>query len=1117
MDEALAALRGYGEGSDGNGDDERRGREHEDRGSGDDGYYDMDIDQLAEREFGVGSIGGMVETPLSESDPNTPLKSTPLMERAGTPVMSNNSKNGTHGSRPRSSTKGTSTIAFMDDGDDDDGDENIRMPVETPMQLRFKARGDSGTPATGMKSANKSTAMTMTMDTDDDVPPSIPQYLNQGTFRRYHDALRSLVLTKRSIQERQKLEQAANDTGELVAGTRLGPGGSSSFNTMAMPLSTGGGLEDQSKKAEIEFCKTLCNIAYTADRPAGNVPLTVASRGSAATSQADDEGHLWNLLAVLAKPKESLVIWHDDSSSMTQFASSRDLFLRGLTGKINLTPKEIVEALKPPVSTSMSMNSPIPPSSSNHLPPPAGLQRKFRLVEWIRSCLEHEKKTAGISTSSAFSGENLSLNMKNHPDSSEPTLLSEMDELALKRLVESCLMHILQGNIKEAQNLIRSNGQPWRAAAWGGGAPDGYDSTANDTTRTVERKAVGNPERFLWKRQVWKTGRSILQNHMQENAMSQSSQGKALTAEEEAAIYSILACDVESALQNPCLRSSWTKSLCVLLSCLCDRIEDSTLHNFNKQRRLKLRPATFPGSQYEREEIEQIHATADLAKMSDSELLLKLESSVYHQNQLGDTEVSCKSLILAFIAGQSAILDTCSKQSDRLLSGLDTCGNDWVGLRLLTHLLVFLSSLDAFGAPFLSRLVNYKNEVLFRYVQYMVTRPDLSHFCALYVHMLPPQKIFEFYPSILVRVLNNGERNLILQQIEEYMPQLMTPILNEVVRMALCTETYGDSDDPAEVDRIKSDSLQWLLRHDEHLGDALICANMLIRDFLNDKEHDKMDVAMAFLQTLPDFIGDQAGEIQPRYLEQEGMENKKEKYFSNVNNARQEYKSYERYLESYSIFCEWKETEQDTPVKLESSNQQNEIDPTRLSEEDQQIALQHIGRDWLKSKKEACRKVVDAAESAREALYDVLTIEGGWLYVEDTNDDDGDVYAVEGIGRNRVVDHEEVSRRQEMNEIRSQHLVSAVSFYLQVCEDTAAWLCRSLDDSNVHDVGMTREAVLADMDREASPSYWYDRALDIVTVVASDNYKISNAFDQDALQRFLAKVAEAQVSKLMSI
>jgi hypothetical protein len=268
-----------------------------------------------------------------------------------------------------------------------------------------------------------------------------------------------------------------------------------------------------------------------------------------------------------------------------------------------------------------------------------------------------------------------------------------------------------------------------------------------------------------------------------------------------------------------------------------------------------------------------------------------------------------------------------------------------------------------------------------------------------------------------------------------------------------------------------------------------------------------MEVAMEFLRDLPDNLWEYAGEVFPRYLEEQGRHEGKERYISDVNDARHEYTCYSSYLDSYRVFCEWKDTIKEASPRS-PTNGQSDIDPSILNEH-QAIGQYHVQRNWINSKKEVYSEVLGAAEAAWEALYKVLTFEGGWLYVEEDEDEDDSESQ-----KKYPFDSEKITRRQEIAAIRSRHLVSAVSFYHQVCEDTASWLCRSLDDSNV--VGLTRANVLEQMGHDADPSFWYDRALDLAIVVAATEYKISDAFDQGSLQELVSKLAEVQVLKLMN-
>ena len=50
-----------------------------------------------------------------------------------------------------------------------------------------------------------------------------------------------------------------------------------------------------------------------------------------------------------------------------------------------------------------------------------------------------------------------------------------------------------------------------------------------------------------------------------------------------------------------------------------------------------------------------------------------------------------------------------------------------------------------------------------------------------------------------------------------------------------------------------------------------------------------------------------------------------------------------------------------------------------------------------------------------------------------------------------------------------------------------------------------------------TPDYWYRHALDLATLVASDQHGIHKAFPPGELQDLIAKLGETAVSKLMNV
>ncbi|KAL3921809.1 MAG: hypothetical protein SGILL_002553 [Bacillariaceae sp.] len=1030
--------------------------------------------QPAAAGYGPMAMDWMEEEELKASSP----KRTPLMQRSTTPIMSNSSHN-KNKSRKKSST--TASSSKNDDDSDIVMDYIQPAPVETPMILERNLAPKSGRRDNSGGASARRISYGASSSSPHSLVPLSPS-LSQNSFRRYHDALWRYLQTKRRLDTQIDLERADN---ALTDGTNTGESGTALVLSASLP--------EQQSKAEIDFCKTLSQLGY-----------------SLATSNDDteniEEGHAWKLLAELRKLSIEALIWVDDSSSLTQHESTVSFFVRPLTTKVKATPKEILEELK----TSRSASLP--------------LKRKLLLVQWIQSCLEQESKEHKAelprsSSSSLAQGSHLD-------DPNPPALTSEMDEHILRMLMQTCLDEVLEGSVAKACELAKTHGHVLKAALWSGGEPYGYKTVLDDDIQTADKIPIGNPNRFLWKRQVWKTGRRMLQQQQQQLVGTDSS--SSVLASTEAAIYSILANDVNNSLSNPLIRGSWSKSLCVLLTGMWERIQDEILHSHSSNRR-RSPPPGYPGSQYEDEEKEQLVETSELAGIKEAQIASRLQSSPFLQQQQRQKEehvgpkVSYKDAMLAFIVGRSAIAEFSSTATDRLLSGTSLAfftssdggrvnrEQDWKGLRFLTHLILFLDSFDVSTAHVRTNdLTQSKNQILFDYIRYMESRPDLWHMLALYVSMLPHSKILDYFPSVLAQVYNSSERKKMMDQIRELMPTLELPLLRKVVRIMLAMHDLGGERDE-DMDGIKFNSLEWLLENEKHLGDALICSNIFMRELLLAEDEDKMDSAMRFLsdrslQGLADEVADivhanDSGDYDSLYV-------------SKVSNARIEHFAYASYFEAYHAFERWKDVLKETPTAL---GKNKAIDKSALNATERGIADRTFQKNWIREKKALFETVIEGAERARSALDKVLTHPGGWLSL-DGDDETVDLTVA-------ASDNEEYTRKEEIARIRSRHLVLAVNLYHQVCEDTASWISRSYDEAE--SVGVARDQVLFMLDGDVqtesgaaessfSPKFWYQCALNLSTLVAMDSYGIYKAFSPDDLKDLLSKIAETAVAELLN-
>ncbi len=87
---------------------------------------------------------------------------------------------------------------------------------------------------------------------------------------------------------------------------------------------------------------------------------------------------------------------------------------------------------------------------------------------------------------------------------------------------------------------------------------------------------------------------------------------------------------------------------------------------------------------------------------------------------------------------------------------------------------------------------------------------------------------------------------------------------------SLAVSRLGTAEDNDALDAIKCSSLEWLLKHEEHFGDALICSNILLRQFLLNEHEDMIDIATNFLSKyLLEDVVDRAGQARLQGLEDE--------------------------------------------------------------------------------------------------------------------------------------------------------------------------------------------------------------------------------------------------------
>ena len=754
------------------------------------------------------------------------------------------------------------------------------------------------------------------------------------------------------------------------------------------------------------------------------------------------ENNVWSLLLVLRSLGLDALLWqsHEDTGT----------YLNQLAARTDATPGQLIQDL---YDSSIS---------------PLVLQRRKRILEWMERCHEDELVEMELPRKQATmwpdSLARLQQGAKDPtkvtsldpdapllvPDASSSLYGKDGDHQTL--LLKTCLDYILAGRMDQAMTLCEEQGQPWLCASWSGGQPYDIQLIPDPESQKVVAVRVGNPRRALWKRTCW--------------ALARSSR----LTDAESAIYAILSNDVQTALSNPALRS-WEGGLYACWSAMLGRLEDDLLHRHN-----------LPTKQIPQEE-EQLKATASIASWTEASILNLLSSSPFEKMRPTD---ALRGAMSSFLVGKQAVLSYAVQEGSQVAS------HDLTHLRFLAHLLLYLDSLSAgTTAVTLHGLEAVKDEVVLEYLKRLSLRPDLWHMLALYASLLPTDTMLREYPPILCKVQANDERASMCKQLHELFPSgVDLIILRRVVRLLLKEKNLHE---PLR-------SISWLCHSEEHLGDALVCTNMLLRKLLL-ADDGQISTALLFLdEYLPKQVMEYAESPAPLPPQEETTE--EACMADRNNNAKLEFGALKCFLEAYRAFLNWKHVlEKTPPTTVISKVVQNRA---ALNRTELDIANSLERRELVEQKRKASRQVVDAADTAQSKLMEVLKYPGGWLLEDDDSNPQDNSYEAQ-------------QRSLEMQDIRSRYLPRAVFRLQNVYEETATWMADSLEDAAPVLGKMALSALDNPKDLSKSPLsplYWIRYCLSLAETVASEEYGICDTFVDDDSKRFVSLMAESAVREL---
>ena len=733
----------------------------------------------------------------------------------------------------------------------------------------------------------------------------------------------------------------------------------------------------------------------------------------------------------------------------------------------------------------------------------------------------------------------------------------EADEIFI---LSTCLLLIKAGKFHEALDLCRDRGQPWRAASWGGDAVYG-------------RGAVGNPQRSLWKRTMWTMGRGIFSSLDSRSEIENSTTVSGSLAY-EAAITSILADDVTTALRNPILNRDWMDTIWVYFRGIQARYMEQIYHVHNNAKRLLPHARLFPikGTEFEKEEREQLRCTEDMARIEEGNILYQLQEKFSSLGIAGPSLSNGKNDIIwkkgmsAFMTGVEEVTKFLNQTIPILLQLKDRVpiplDNGWcldtedaVLLRFVTHLLIFLDTLcstedseEDFQLTVFKRLILLrKDEMLPIYVHYLISQKSLWHLVGFYSSLLKQDVMMEITIDFWVScVEDQQDLCMVLSHAREhYLEGIDLLLLRKVVRLIINHPTIGtDKDEEKEFEAAfpssflkispmkdemggdlankleekisrsdirKMHSIRWLINYPEHFADALLCANMLLRQLLLKTETESPDCVVCDgsddikLYTakvyVSRFLPNDIVNTTTNYSSPDDLNATFEIKRDLTQGIVDEHNSIINYLNAHTLYEEWKEVISATSFIVSTSLSSDQIQYSNSSLEEE-INYKMQKKLYKDKKKSVGKSVVKVAEAARQAFLDVLTQDGGWLNHSELHEESKN-------------DEENVNRKQEIDSLQRKCIPNTVFLLLTVLEETAKWMDCFVKDFE-EKIGRDDFFHQIEDDEDESgipsspflPERWTQLALLVANFVASDDYHIFECFSGEEMKTFTSMMTE---------
>ncbi|CAN0140320.1 unnamed protein product [Scytosiphon promiscuus] len=603
--------------------------------------------------------------------------------------------------------------------------------------------------------------------------------------------------------------------------------------------------------------------------------------------------------------------------------------------------------------------------------------------------------------------------------------LAGQDDLDEEELLRTAWVLARAGKLSRAKRLCESGGQPWRAAAMGGGGVVGTRKVEGEEEEELEDIQAGygalySPAQGVWQEMCWQLSVSLERG-------ADSSDGPARSvAKHEAALFAHLAGNAELLLDSD-LTQSWEDQAWVRFTALLHlKVLDERIRHRRAQAMLS---SLYPGvtslgadehllEKMRRSAPPRSHSAIFEVLEDASQGRVRAEGKgVYRQAQqalvLGgkDIPLFLRNILWRVAAAAGGDVDG-EGGNDGLGGGAASPSPEELFrspqlLRFAAHLALLLAAQCPYLTTMEGDTLEAIEDVVYAYAQHLANTQQVR-LVAIYAATLPTRRRRELYAGFLRGVEGDESRREALEQAKTHMSADVPAILKKVVEDVRVQTVSVAPPMPRHVpegDMNKIKAMSWLLDHADMRTEAAEQANALARHLLlqtyqqsvlgggqggaargggvpwavspgTDANYDddletpvvlsaRVEAVQILLKALESAVESREGEGK------DGVPGGESKAVADVEvgeDTGRELECWGLLLEAREAYLEWV----DACRALEDSGGGGGVS----------------GGD--EEKDEAAEAVSNAADGAMEAFERVLTFEDGWMYPQDPTDRDDD-------------------------------------------------------------------------------------------------------------------------------